>query len=779
MVGKLKTWGKINRVEKAGSLFLYGEKENLRIDVISDKVLRFHFSKNREWRHDYSFTVPKFPLMDFELEETPEEVRLMTKELIVTIHKEKHKIKIFDSQENLVHSDYKHAGYGRFKNRVLSFKKLRDEEAFLGLGERIGGLNKKGKKVVNWNTDEPNHHPGTDPLYQTHPFLLAWNPQASYGIYFDNSFRSYLDLGKEDDGYYSFCAEDGELDYYFIYGPSPKEVITSYTGFTGRCYLPPLWALGYQQSKWGYTNEEEILQIAATFREKEIPCDVIYLDIDYMDDFRVFTVSDERFPNFSAMLKELAKEGFKVVPIIDPGVKKDINYELYKEGIAKKYFCKKSDGTVHIGYVWPGESAFPDFSREQVREWWGEKQKKLLDDGVAGIWNDMNEPASFTRPINALFDKLEGSMTFWGKPQLGQELDWQEKTFPADVLHGDSQEYTHLEIHNLYGLLMAKASFEGWKKAKPRQRPLIITRAGFAGVQKYSAVWTGDNSSWWEHLAMSLPMLQNLSISGVPFVGADLGGFFSRDCTPELFIRWIELGIFYPFCRNHSDISSKNQEPWSYGEKTEEISKKYIQLRYQLLPYFYSLFWQARESGIPPLRAMVLEFPRDPETIANDDQFMLGSNLLVAPVCREGARARLVYLPQGEWYDFWSRQKLTGPGYFPVSAPLETIPLFVKSGSVIPLFDVQNYVGEKSQEVLNLQIYPGEGEFLYYEDDGITWDYEQGKFNLIRFMLSKDMQLKIEYLHQGYKSPRKNFKIIPLKEKPIEIEDRGDQEVKI
>lgn len=779
MIGKLKTWGKVVRVEeKIGTLRLFGDKEKLKIEVLSDRVLRFHFSKDREWKHEDSFVIGERPRTDFTWEETPAEVILRTRELKVVVNKEKHKIKIYDAAGNLLHGDYKHAGYGRFKNQVLSYKKIREEEAFLGLGERIGGLNKKGKKVVNWNTDEPNHHPGTDPLYQAHPFLLAWNPRFSYGLYFDNSFRSYLDLGKENESYYYFCAEDGELDYYFIYGPTPKEVVEAYTALTGRCYLPPLWALGYQQSKWGYTNEEEVLKIAATFREKQIPCDVIYLDIDYMDGFRVFSVSDERFPNFQEMLKTLAKDGFKVVPIIDPGVKKDINYELYKEGISRNYFCKRSDGTLHIGYVWPGESAFPDFTREKVREWWGEKQKKLLDLGVAGIWNDMNEPASFTRPINALFDKLEGSITFWGKPQPGQEVDWQEKTFPADVLHGDSQEYTHLEIHNLYGMLMAKASFEGWKKARPNRRPLIITRAGFAGVQKYSAVWTGDNSSWWEHLYMSLPMLQNLSLSGVPFVGADLGGFFSRDCTPELFIRWIELGIFYPFCRNHSDISSRNQEPWSYGEKTEKIVKKYIQLRYRMLPYLYSLFREAGESGIPPLRAMLLEFPADPETIACDDQFMLGSSLLVAPVCREGARARLVYFPAGDWYDFWSGKKYSGPGYFPVPAPLETIPLFVRAGTALPLFEVQNFVGEKPQETLELKLYPGEGEFRFYEDDGFTWNYQKGKFNLIKLSLGSK-NLKIEYLHKQYASPRKNFKIVPLKGKPAVVEDTGNCEVTI
>lgn len=780
MLSRIKPWGKIKSFEKKDkSLFIFGENENLRIDILSEKVIRFHFSKNKKWIHRYSFAIEKItPFKDFSLKEKDEEITLITEELKISIEKERGKIKIFDKQGDLIISDYENYGYGKFKNKVFSYKELKNEKAFLGFGERTGCLNKKGKRIINWNTDNPHHYPNTDPLYQAHPFFLAWSPKKSYGIFLDNTFRSYFDIGKENEKYYYFYTEDGELDYYFFYGPTPKEVIEEYTELTGRYYLPPIWALGYHQSRWSYSTEEEVIKIARTFRERKIPCDVIYLDIDYMEGFRVFTINEEGFPDFEKMIEDLHKEGFKVIPIIDPGVKKDINYDIYKEGIEKDYFCKRSDGTIYIGHVWPGECAFPDFVREDVRVWWGEQQKKLIKKGVSGIWNDMNEPASFSHPIDDFMNIIKSHSTFWGKSQNFEELKFYTATFPSDILHGKDVKFTHDEIHNVYGLLMARTSFEGWKKTQPNVRPLIITRAGFSGVQKFASVWTGDNKSWWEHLYMSLPMLQNLGISGIPFIGADIGGF-GEDCTEELFIRWIEIGIFYPYCRNHSAINTRYQEPWAFSEEVERIARNYINLRYQLIPYLYSLLWEASKKGIPPLRALILEFPEDQEAIHNEDEFMLGPNLLIAPIYREGARARLVYLPTGEWYNFWTEEKLEGPLYTPVSAPLEFIPIFVKAGTILPLWKPQNYVGEKIQEVLDLRIYPGDGDFIFYEDDGISWDYEIGKYNLVRFSLTKENSLEIEYLYKGYASERKRFRIIPLKGKVIEIKDKGDQKINI
>jgi len=778
MLKKVVPWGKVLSYKKQkDELILEGEKESLKIEVINDKIVRFHFSKDKNWKHNYSFAIEKdLSKKDLDFEEKSSEIIIKTKFLKINVCKENGKIVLFDSQGNLILSDYKDLGYGRFKDKVFSFKKMGEEKAFLGLGEKVGDLNKKGKKLVNWNTDDPHHYPNKDPLYQTHPFFLAWTPERSYGIFFDNTYRSYFNMGEKSNDYYYFYADGGELDYYFIYGPTPKEVVENYTYLTGRYYMPPIWALGYQQSKWGYSEAEKVLEIAKNFREKDIPCDVMYFDIDHMDEFRVFTNDPIRFSNMGEFIQKLNEIGFKVVPIVDPGVKKDVNFEIYREGIEKDYFCKKSTGEIFIGYVWPGECAFPDFAREDVRDWWGKKQEKIINMGVSGVWDDMNEPSSFPHPFEPISKSLEKNNTFWGQFSDHEEEIFYEKTFPKDVVHGKNKEFIHDEIHNVYGLLMVKASFEGWKKAKPNIRPLIITRAGFSGIQKYSVVWTGDNKSWWEHLYMSLPMLQNLSISGIPFVGADVGGF-GENCTPELFARWIEVGIFYPFLRNHSELNSRPQEPWAFSKEVEDISRKYIKMRYRLIPYLYSLFWEAKERGIPPLRSLILEFPEDQEAIHNEDEFMLGSNLLIAPIYREGAKARSVYLPQGVWYDFWNKKAYQGPCYISYYAPLDTIPLFLKEGSIIPLWEEQNFVGEKSQEILELMVVPGEGKFIYYEDDGISWNYEEGEYNLIEF-INTGKTLEVRYLYKGYKSERGKFRInVNSVEKIIEIEDNGESKV--
>lgn len=770
MMERTKPWSKIVSWEKNGKSLLLRGDEDLKIEVINERVLRFHFSKNKVWKHNYSFAIEKeIPKIDFALEEEKEKIILSTKVLKVVINKDLPNIKIYTQEGELVHWDYKNYGYAKYKDKVFSFKSFEKEEAFLGLGEKMGGLNKKGKKYINWNTDDPHHYPHTDPLYQSHPFFLAWNSEFSYGIFFDNTFRTYFNLGEESSEYYYFYADNGELDYYFIYGPTPKEVIENYTLLTGRYYMPPLFALGYQQSKWGYRNREMLMDIARKFREKDIPCDVLYMDIDHMDGFRVFTFDEERFPNVKNMVEDLNNMGFKIVPIVDPGVKKDINYEVYREGVEKDFFCRRSTGEIYIGYVWPGECAFPDFAKKEVREWWGEKQKRLIEVGVSGIWNDMNEPSSFPHPMDNLSRSWERHNTFWGIFSDHNDEAFYEKTFPKDVVHGEKGEFTHDEIHNVYGLLMAKASYEGWRKESPNVRPLIITRAGFSGVQKYSAVWTGDNKSWWEHLYISIPMLQNLGISGVPFIGADVGGF-GLDSSPELFVRWIELGIFYPFFRNHSELNTRSQEPWAFSKEVEEISKEYIKLRYRLIPYFYSLFWEAKEKGIPLMRSLILEFPNDKEAIHNYDEFLLGPFILVAPVYQEGVRARVVYLPEGLWYDFWEGKVYKGPDYISIKAPLNRIPIFIREGSIIPLWEPQNFVGEKRQETLEILVYPGRGEFTYYEDDGISWDYEKGAYNLIKFKID-ERSFEIKYIHKGYNSDRKVFKVRYL-DKEFVIEDK-------
>ncbi|MGB9857463.1 MAG: glycoside hydrolase family 31 protein [Dictyoglomaceae bacterium] len=759
--------------------------ELLKISFISPKIVRFHFSRNKVWRKNYSFCIDheKFGEISFKYKENDKFYSFITEELEVRINKEFGKIQIFDSKGNLILSDYKEMGYKKEANGIYSYKEIKKEEAFLGFGERLGPLNKKGQRIINWNTDESNHEFNRDPLYQSHPFFLAWSSERSYGLFWDSTSFSYFDMGMESKYYYYFFTEDEELDYYFIYGPTPKEVIEGYTYLVGRCYMPPLWALGFHQSRWSYDSEEKVYKVARLFREKQIPCDVLYLDIDYMDGYRVFTIDRRKFPNFEKMLRDLKEMGFRIVLIIDPGVKVDKNYGIYREGIENGYFCQKRDGEVFTGYVWPGKTVFPDFLKEKVRKWWGEKHREFLEQGVAGFWNDMNEPSNFSKIEYYLMRLLFHVLHFKEPPDPFKPKNFAEKirrikakTLPEDVLHGENNEFSHGKIHNVYGLMMNRATFDGFRKIKPDARPFILSRSGFSGIQKYSAVWCGDNKSTWENLYSSIVTLQNLGISGVPFVGEDVGGFW-RDSKAELFARWIELGIFYPFFRVHTAMNTKDQEPWSFGEEIEKIAREYISLRYKLIPYIYSLFYEAKEKGIPLIRSLILEFPKDREMLNHEDEFMFGPFILVAPIYEKEKREKEVYLPKGYWYDFYTNKRYRGEGTIKVYAPLNKIPIFIKEGSIIPMWNVQNYVGEKIQENLYLRVYPGEGRFLYYEDDGFSWNYEKGEYNLIEFStFSKDggQYLRIKYLNKGYKTSIKNFIIESLKKKIILKNEEGE-----
>ncbi|UCE05393.1 MAG: DUF5110 domain-containing protein, partial [bacterium] len=457
--------------------------------------------------------------------------------------------------------------------------------------------------------------------------------------------------------------------------------------------------------RWSYYPESEVMALANTFRDKEIPCDVIYLDIHYMDGYRVFTWHPERFPQPNKMLDELKNKGFKIALIIDPGIKVDPNYWVYQQGIKDDHFCKYPDGSLYQGQVWPGWCNFPDFSKSVTREWWGNLYRGIIDDGVIGFWNDMNEPAT------------------WGG------------TFPDIVQFNDeSHGADHLKIHNLYGLLMSKSTYEGVKKLRPDQRPFVLTRAGFAGIQRYSAVWTGDNVATWDHLKLSINMCLGLSMSGVAFCGMDIGGFMGAP-TPELFTRWIQLGTFTPLFRAHTHYSSPDQEPWSYGDWYEEINKKFIQLRYQLIPYLYDAFQESASRNAPIMRPLVYEYQNDPGTIDMDDQYLFGEDLLIAPVYQPNQSSRQVYFPAGDWYDYWTGEKVVGPQKKWVAAPLDKMPIFVKAGAIVPMQPVMNFVDEKLVDPLILHIFPQPGVVTdsLYEDDGISFDYQKELYCITPF----------------------------------------------
>jgi alpha-glucosidase len=448
-----------------------------------------------------------------------------------------------------------------------------------------------------------------------------------------------------------------------------------------------------------------VRDIAGNFRKRGIPCDVIYLDIDYMDGYRCFTWNKKNFPDPKKMIADLAGNGFKIITIIDPGIKEDSTYSVFKEGLKGKHFVLNPDSTLFIGPVWPGECAFPDFANSAARAWWGTLYKDLVNIGVKGFWNDMNEPSVFDVP---------------------------SKTFPLDVHHNvDGDIRTHAEIHNVYGMQMARGTYEGLRRLSPNERPFVLTRAGYAGTQRYSAAWTGDNVSSWEHLAMAIPMCLNFGLSGQPFVGPDIGGFIGSP-TGEMYTRWLQYGAFLPLCRSHSVKGSINKEPWEYGDEYEKINKKFIELRYQLLPFLYTEFYKASVSGIPIMRPLMLEFPDDKTTYRIDTQFMIGENILISPVLEAGSKTRFMYLPSGEWYDFWTREKIVGGKWIDAKAPLDVIPVFVRAGAVVPMQQVVQYTDQAPADPLTFEIFPStEAKGICYEDDGISFDYQKGKYRTV------------------------------------------------
>jgi alpha-glucosidase len=610
-----------------------------------------------------------------------------------------------------------------------------------GLGEKYGFLYKKGREYMMWNTDQTNQNPTKDPLYKSIPFLINHNSNSinkTYGLFLDKTCASWFDL--KDKNSFKLKTNDFEFDLFFINGLNIKDIIKNYTYLTGKINLPPIWSLGYQQCRWSYFPESKVKNIAKTFRELKIPCDVIYLDIDYMDDYRVFSWNLNRFPNPQKLINNLNNDGFKTIVIIDPGVKKDPDYEIYKEGIENDYFCKYIDKNIFHGKVWPGKCAFPDFTKKSTQSWWAKKHKDLFKLGISGIWNDMNEPSNF-KP----FDNSGSRISY---------------TVPNDViLENNKNARTFSKYHNIYANCMCESTLIAFENYNKNKRPFILSRAAYAGIQRYSALWTGDNSSWWEHLETSIPMCLNIGMSGVPFVGSDVGGFH-ENADAELFIRWIQLGVFIPLFRGHSEFNSNDHEPWSFGENALKIIKKYIELRYKLIPYLYNEFYNTSKSGLPIMKPLILEYPFDNNVINLNDEFLFGENILVCPVTKPSIEKKSVYIPEGIWYNFWTGKKLTGKSYVIINSPIDTIPIFIKESTLLPLAPVMNYTQEKIIETLKIKVYPGNGKYEFYEDDGITNDYKLNKFNLISFETNNNnnyLFLKIQYLKRNYSSDRKNF----------------------
>ncbi|MDQ0352176.1 alpha-glucosidase [Alkalibacillus filiformis] len=673
------------------------------ISFVDQEVVRIVMNLEQPLNDESSVAVIQEPQsIQAEVYEEKKVINLVTSYMEVTVQKSPFRVFIKDYKGELIVADHeKGMGY-EVGGKVFCSKEADDDDQYYGFGEKSGFINKKGEVYTMWNSDVyAPHNPETDPLYQSIPFFMTLRNGQAHGIYFDNTFKTTFDMRTEESNEYCFSAEGGRLDYYVFIGPTPKEVLNQYTYLTGRMPLPPKWALGYHQSRYSYESEEEVRTLVSLFREKEIPLDAVHFDIHYMDEYRVFTFDYKRFPNPKRLVSDLKEQGVRSVPIVDPGVKVDSEYETYVEGITDDLFCKYIEGNLFFGDVWPGKSAFPDFAKTKTRSWWGRKHQFYTDLGIEGIWNDMNEPAVFN----------------------------ETKTMDVQVVHDqDGEKKTHRELHNVYGMLMGKATYEGLELLLDGKRPFLLTRAGFSGIQRYAAVWTGDNRSFWEHLEMAIPMCMNLGVSGVPFSGADVGGF-AHDASGELLVRWTQLGVFTPYFRNHSAIHTARQEPWMFGKKYEESIKSFIQLRYKWLPYLYQQFKQASETGVPVMRPLFMEYPNDQKTYNLSDQFLVGDRVLVAPVLRPGATSRMVYLPKGDWFNYWNGDLYKGGKCIIVDAPLQVLPIFVKKGSIIPEANELQSTNDPVEH-LTLHVYPSESKTTYslYDDDGETFNYRGGEY---------------------------------------------------
>jgi len=727
--------------------------------VYQSNIVRFRFTNKNEFDASPSYAViyelPQKTNFTFKDEENY--FLISTDELNVKINKTPCRVSIYDKNMNLINADEESFGVSFDGDEVRVHKKLFEGENFYGLGEKSDNLKKNGSQYTMWNTDYPGYTSRKDPLYVSIPFFIGVKDFTAYGIFFDNTYKSYFNMGASNDRFYWFGADKGEMDYYFIYGPEIKKVVSDYTLLTGRIELPPKWALGYQQSRWSYYPESKVREIAKNFRDYDIPCDVIYLDIDYMDGYRVFTWDKDRFPEPEKMINDLKKEGFKLITIIDPGVKADENYHAAKEGVEKDLFAKYPDGKYYKGEVWPSWAYFPDFTKKETREWWGNKLSVLMMQGIAGFWNDMNEPA------------------VWGQ------------NFPDIVQFYDNGfKASHKKIHNVYGLAMAQATREALANYSPNNRRFVLTRAGFAGIQRYSAVWTGDNEATNEHLKLSCIMPQGLGLSGISFIGPDAGGFVGEP-TAELYARWYQLGAFTPFFRGHTEINTKAQEPWAFPEWVTNIARNSIKFRYSLLPFWYSEFYKSSQTGLPIMRTMFFDNQTDKNCYMTEaqEQFMLGDNLLVAPVLNENDLFKKLYLPEGNWFEWKTKKTITGSEWIIVEAPRDNIPLYIKEGGIIPMHEAQNYVGEKQIEQMEFLIFPSskKTEYNLYEDDGETYEFKNGKYSITKIeseINSTKIFINLEKIKDGFGSNLKNylFKIVSIdSEKHVKVNGKKIKEV--
>jgi len=680
----------------------------------------------------YSYAIPEeLPATAATVSQDGDLITLHTDELQISVARQSGAISAQSSSGETVIEETENgfvASSGGFSWRL----RIPDDETCHGLGQRALPLSLRGRTISMWNYDAGSYPVGADPLYLSVPFYLGQRNTLSYGIFWDNPARGSVDLDSAHSGELSIQSDRGPANLYLIVGSGPQQVVERFTSLVGRMELPPLWALGYHQSRWSYPNAARFRSIAAKFRQLQIPCDALHFDIDYMNGYRLFTWNRAAFPAPKQLLSDLRAIGFHGVAILDPGVKVDSSYPTYTSGRQGRHFLAAPDGGRLVRDVWAGASEFPDFTAPAARAWWSGQVRSFAANGFDGLWNDMDEPSTFD----------------------------DAKTLPDLVQHSwEGDGNTHVGGgHAVYGMQMARATREGLTAANKNKRPFVITRAGYAGVQRYATTWNGDSLANWDHLRMSIAQLCNLGISGIPFSGSDAGGF-RGDPSAELYLRWMQVSSMMPFFRTHSARTAQQREPWSYGTTMTNQLRGVIERRYQLLPYLYTQVQRATVDGSLIVRPMFFERPDDPAYRRIEDQFLLGDSVLVAPILAEGARSRMVTLPPGTWYRYGSGTPLAGGRTLSVTAGLD-LPIFVRAGTVLPLWPVRQSTSQPVDRLI-LQVYRGQANSRLYEDEGDGFGYRDGKSLLSTFVTSQDDQgLTVKWTTEGsYQRPASRVEV--------------------
>lgn len=707
-----ETWhsiGPVRQVEQEGArVRLIGTGGTLEITFLTQNRLRVRRLIDPS-SEPFSWAVidQSSASVSVSLHETDEQITLRTDSILCVIDRETARLMVCDLLGNVRYAEETGLEWADNKSLRLRLRLATDESAY-GTGGRAFPLNLRGRIVALWNRDAGKFTYALDPINYSIPFYVGMHQHGPYGLLWDEPARGLMDIGASDPNILHIETERGAGCYYLFFDDTVTEIVASYTALTGRMPLPPLWTLGYHQCRYSYQSAEELLSVAHELRNRRIPCDALYLDIHYMEGYRVFTWDRVNFPDPKAMTDELHAMGFKVVAILDPGVKVDEAYAICGDGCEENVFLTYPDGELLSAVVWPGNVHFPDFTSARVREWWSRYTASLVkESGLDGLWNDMNEPLHFS----------------------GQGA----KDLPDYIAHdGEGRGGTHVDLHNVYGMQMSRATLEGLKKARPESRPFNITRSGYAGAQRYASSWTGDNIADWDGLRLSLSMVINLALSGQSFTGADIGGF-AYDTTPELLVRWMQANILLPFYRNHSAIDTVRQEPWQFGDIYETYARATIELRYQFLPYLYTAFAQCHFEGLPIIRPLWTAEPNNSNLRSIDDCYLVGDSVLVAPITQEAAIRRTVYLPAGDWYDFWTHTRYEGGSLYTVEAPLTRVPLFIKSGTALPLAPIVQHTSEGWGDTLVLRVYADSGETRIYEDagDGLAYQKDDYRWTII------------------------------------------------